>query len=135
MTKKKESKQTKRTSLSDKVIIAAVGFDNNAEAQQKLQTAFNKQAAEQGFVEKTAGVPSPWTQELPTEVGYYWITYYGRVVMVEVYFKERSNHLLVSNKWIGPEPLERFVSDRPDTWWSQIIQPPMPQSITTKKTK
>ena len=126
MTKKKELKQTKRISLSDKVIVAAVGFEDNKKAQQQLQAAFNKQAAEQGFVEKTTGSPSPWTQELPTEAGYYWITYYGRVVMVEVYFKERSNYLLVSNKWIAPEPIERFVSVRPNTWWSKIIQPPMP---------
>ena len=121
------TKKAQRSSLKDKVIIAAVGFEDNIKAQQQLQTAFDKQAAEQGFVEKTTGSPSPWTQELPTEAGYYWITYYGNVVMVEVYFKERSNRLMVSNKWIAPDFLESFVATRSGTiWWSKIIQPPMP---------
>ena len=46
-----ETKEIRRSSLQDRVIIAAVGFDNNAEAKQKLQAAFDKQAIEQGFVE------------------------------------------------------------------------------------
>ena len=56
------SQMWKRTSLSDKVIVAAVGFEDNVKAQQKLQTAFNKQAAEQGFTEKTRETEE---QELP----------------------------------------------------------------------
>ena len=46
-----EMKEIRCSSLQDKVIIAAVGFENNAEAKQKLQTAFDKQAIEQGYVE------------------------------------------------------------------------------------
>ena len=125
MTRKKEPKPAQRASLQDKVIIAAVGFDDNAKAQQQLQVAFDKQAAEQGFADETKEEelkPCPFCGRTNTE-------------RAEAENSKDETLWYIECQWCGASSGAGYTKKEAGTLWNDRVEAPAPQWSTEPPTE